>query len=172
MVAAGAGLLFTARLHCSRGRMVRDRARTTTLDHLRVYADARCRDADARTDSTIYYVHHCLSVACSHCDLLTSAPVHGNAATLDQARNVQKGAGLAMLGTLLAAVILAALVLYALMGGADYGGGIWGFFFSRPPAQRQPPALVGATPPRWGAKHVLFGLCIFFFFLGVFRAFF
>src|SRR5258707_9675608 len=140
MVAAGAGLLFTARLHCSRDRLVRDRARTTTLDHLRVYADARCGDADARIDCTIYYVHHRLSVASGHRDLLTSAPVHGNAATLDQARNVQKGAGLAMLGTLLAAVILAALVLYALMGGADYGGASCGVISSGPPGRRQRPA--------------------------------
>src|SRR5258707_12139365 len=135
MVAAGAGLLFTARLHCGRDRLGRDRARTTTLGHLRVYADARCSDADARIDSTIYYVHHRLSVASGHRDILTSAPVHGNAATLDQAGDLQKGAGLAMLETLVAAVMLAALVLYALMGGADYGGGLVGFFCSRPKGQ-------------------------------------
>src|SRR5258708_38101656 len=147
MVAAGAGLLFTARLLCSRDRLVRDRARTTALDHLRVYADARCGDADARIDCTIYYVHHRLSVASGHRDLLTSAPVHGNAATLDQARNVQKGAGLAMLGPLLAAVILASLVLYALMRGASHGGGIWDFLASRPRAPRQCHAIVGALAP-------------------------
>src|SRR5258708_36511709 len=144
MVAAGAGLLFTARLHCGGDWLVRDRARTTTLDHLRFYADARCRDADARTDSTIYYVHHRLPVASGHRDLLTSAPVHGNATTLDQARNVQKGAGLAMLGTLLAAVILAGLFLYALMGGADYGGGVLGFFSPPPQRQHTPHAIRGA----------------------------
>src|SRR5258708_11757606 len=155
MVAAGAGLLVTARLHCGGDRLVRDRARTTTLDHLRFYADARCRDADARTDSTIYYVHHRLPVASGHRDLLTSAPVHGNATTLDQARNVQKGAGLAMLGTLLAAVILAALVLYALMGGADYGGGGLGFLFSRPQAPRPHPPIVDALAPLFGAHHRL-----------------
>src|SRR5258708_23834675 len=143
MVAAGAGLLFTARLHCGGDRLVRDRARTTTVDHLRFDADGRCRDADARTDSTIYYVHHRLPVASGHRDLLTSAPVHGNATTLDQARNVQKGAGLAMLGTLLAAVILAALVLYALMGGADYGGWHCVLFLFRPRASEPVPALVG-----------------------------
>src|SRR5258707_2002289 len=155
MVAAGDDLLFTAGLHCGGDWLVRDRARTTPLDHLRFYADARCRDADARTDSTIYYVHHRLPVASGHRDLLTSAPVHGNATTLDQARNVQKGAGLAMLGTLLAAVILAALVLYALMGGADYGGGISELLASGPQAQRQRPTPVGTHAPIFGAKHSL-----------------
>src|SRR5258707_2573589 len=156
MVAAGDDLLFTAGLHCGGDWLVRDRARTTPLDHLRFYADARCRDADARTDSTIYYVHHRLPVASGHRDLLTSAPVHGNATTLDQARNVQKGAGLAMLGTLLAAVILAALVLYALMGGADYGGGSLELHFFRPTGARHRPPPTWATEPPSDADHSWF----------------
>src|ERR1700747_244345 len=78
MAVAGAGLLFAVRVHCCRDRLVRNRARTATLDYLRYYSDKRCSNSDARTGGPVYYLYHGLFVTGSYCYFFTPAPVHGD----------------------------------------------------------------------------------------------
>jgi len=59
-----------------------------------------------------------------------------------------------LLARALAAAIAVALNAYALSGGADFGGGVWDLFATKPRAREQR-ALVGhAIGPIWEANHV------------------
>jgi cytochrome d ubiquinol oxidase subunit II len=58
------------------------------------------------------------------------------------------------LEAIIAGVMIAALMIYALLGGADYGGGVWDLFASRPRAQAQRSLIADAIGPVWEANHV------------------
>ena len=54
----------------------------------------------------------------------------------------------------IACVMLISLIIYVLTGGADFGGGIWDLFATRPRAKAQRSLITQAIGPIWEANHV------------------
>ena len=54
----------------------------------------------------------------------------------------------------IACVMLISLIIYVLTGGADFGGGIWDLFATRPRAKAQRSLIAHAIGPIWEANHV------------------
>ena len=54
----------------------------------------------------------------------------------------------------IACVMLISLIIYMLTGGADFGGGIWDLFATRPRAKAQRSLITRAIAPIWEANHV------------------